>query len=149
MLPSLPAPLLQAPFLGAPGPVAPAEGPSFVAVVAVMILAQAQCTAAQHLAIELLERMFAEGVKVVCLDLTNQYAQELSAFYDSEGEATCLDRIRASADKDRDKVDDSRSKGGSFENLKNAIDHDIVAFLTENCESKLKIYNPAQLSASI
>jgi len=101
------------------------------------------------IAIELLERMFVEGIKVVCLDLTNQYAQELAPFYDSNGEAKCLERIRIAADKDRDKVEDSKSKGGSFGNLKDAIQRDLTAFLSGDCESKLKIYNPAQLSASI
>ena len=30
------------------------------------------------LSIELIERMMAEGIKVICLDLTNQYQQELA-----------------------------------------------------------------------
>lgn len=101
------------------------------------------------LAIELLERMFAENIKVVCLDLTNQYAKELAPFYDAEGEAKCLEVIRDAADQDREKVEDSRSKGGSFENLKQAIYDDLDRFLNEKCKSKLKIYNPAQLTASI
>lgn len=101
------------------------------------------------LSIELLERMFAEGIKVVCLDLTNQYAKELSDFYDAGREKKCIDDIKAAADKDRDNVDDSRSKGGSFDNLKAAIHNDLQEFLSDNCESKLKIYNPAEVSASI
>ncbi len=101
------------------------------------------------LAIEILERMFAEGIKVVCLDLTNQYAQELAAYHDAAGEAECIERIRTAADKDRDKVEDSRSQGGSFANLKVAIRDDIAAFLSDGCASKIKIYNPGQLSASI
>lgn len=101
------------------------------------------------LAIELLERMFAEGIKVVCLDLTNQYARELAEFYDASGEAKCLERIQRAADKDREHVEDSRSNGGSFENLKTAIQEDLAAFLADACEAKLKIYNPAQLNASI
>jgi hypothetical protein len=101
------------------------------------------------LAIELLERMFAEGIKVVCLDLTNQYAKELAEFYDASGEAKILERIQKAADKDREQVEDSRSKGGSFENLKKAIQEDLAVFLADDCEAKLKIYNPAQLNASI
>lgn len=101
------------------------------------------------LAIEILERMFAEGVKVVCLDLTNQYAHELEEFYDSKEESKRIDKIREAADKDRGKVEDSRSKGGSFENLKVAIHEDLSEFMSDDCESKLKVYNPAQLSASI
>src|SRR5690625_1957496 len=34
------------------------------------------------LAIELVERVIAEDIKVICIDLTDQYAQELSDFYD-------------------------------------------------------------------
>lgn len=101
------------------------------------------------LSIELLERMFAEGIKVVCLDLTNQYANELANFYDSEGEARCLEKIRIAAEQDRETIAESRSKGGSFENLEGAIHKDLEAFLSEGCEAKLKIYNPAQLNASI
>ncbi len=101
------------------------------------------------IAIEMLERMFVEGVKVVCLDLTNQYAHELSDFYNAEEESRCLEKIRVAADKDRDNVEDSRIKGGSFENLKTAIHEDLTNFLSEDCEAKLKIYNPAQLNASI
>jgi len=101
------------------------------------------------LAVELLERMFTEGIKVVCLDLTNQYAHELVDFYDAEGEAKCIEKIRLAADKDRDNVEDSRSKGGSFENLVAAVHEDLASFLSEKSEAKLKIYNPAQLNASI
>jgi len=101
------------------------------------------------LSIELLERMFAEQIKVVCLDLTNQYARELADFYDAAGEAKCLERIQRAAAKDREHVEDSRSQGGSFENLKTAIREDLAAFMAENCGAKLKIYNPAQLNASI
>lgn len=101
------------------------------------------------LAIEILERMFAEGIKVVCLDLTNQYAHELADFYNAEVEAQCLDVIKAAADKDRDNVEDTRSSGGSFNNLKSAIYDDLATFLSDESESRLKIYNPAQLNASI
>jgi hypothetical protein len=101
------------------------------------------------LAIELLERMFSENIKVVCLDLTNQYAQELRPFYDDDGEKECLKKIKAAADKDRDNLEESQSKGGSIENLKASILEDLHAFLSDTCASKLKIYNPAQVTASI
>lgn len=101
------------------------------------------------LAIELIERMFAEGIKVVCLDLTNQYAVELAEFYDVESEAECIAKIQAAADKDRDNVEDTRSKGGSLENFQRAIYDDLESFLSDDSDSKLKIYNPAQLNASV
>lgn len=101
------------------------------------------------LAIELVERMIAEGIKIVCLDLTNQYAELLSDYYDATGEDKCIQEIRLAGDKDRDQVDDSKNKGGSFENLQKAIRDDLAAFLKDDCDGRLKIYNPAQLSASI
>jgi hypothetical protein len=101
------------------------------------------------LAIELVERMIAQNVKIVCLDLTNQYAELLAPFYDAAGEEQCIQRIRAAGDKDRDQVEDTKGQGGSFENLRNAIRDDLTLFLNDDCESRLKIYNPAQLTASI
>src|SRR5262249_32874048 len=38
------------------------------------------------LALELVERILAENIKVICLDLTNQYIKELLPYYDSEDE---------------------------------------------------------------
>ena len=101
------------------------------------------------LAIELVERMITEGIKAVCLDLTNQYANQLSDFYDAAGEKTCTEKIRAAGDKDRQRVEDSKSQGGSLENLRKAIRDDLAAFVPEDCAARLKIYNPAQLTASI
>jgi hypothetical protein len=101
------------------------------------------------LAIELIERMFAEDIKVVCLDLTNQYAVELEEFYDSVAEDKCIARIQAAADQDRENVEDSRSKGGSIENFRKAIHDDLASFISGESGSRLKIYNPSQLNASI
>lgn len=101
------------------------------------------------LAIELIERMFAEEIKVVCLDLTNQYAAELAEFYDAETEEACIARIQAAADQDRENVEDSRSKGGSLGNFRSAIYEDLTSFLSDESNSKLKIYNPAQLNATV
>ena len=101
------------------------------------------------LAIEILERMFAEGVKVVCLDLTNQYAKELAEFYNEEEESKQIDKIREAGEKDRNNIKESRSEGGSFENLRVAIHEDLAKFMSDECASKLKIYNPAQFGATI
>ncbi|MDZ7783204.1 MAG: DUF87 domain-containing protein [Halioglobus sp.] len=39
------------------------------------------------LAIELVERMLCEGIKVICFNLTNQYAEELADFHCSDIDA--------------------------------------------------------------
>jgi hypothetical protein len=48
-----------------------------------------------YLAIELVERMIAQGIKVLCLDLTNQYADRLQEFLDPQHEAAALAELVA------------------------------------------------------
>lgn len=100
------------------------------------------------LAIELLERMMAGGIKVICLDLTNQYANELSDYYDIAHEAQCFERIRQAAQVDLDNVAESPEEGGSRNNLINAFRADLEEFINGNSGRLLKIYNPAQITAS-
>lgn len=100
------------------------------------------------LAIELLERMMAEGIKVVCLDLTSQYSSELSDYYDSPNEAASLARLRAATDQDRDVWQENPEQGGSLPNLKNAFYNDLNTFINNTDGHLLKIYNPAEFVAT-
>lgn len=100
------------------------------------------------LAIELVERMMATGIKVVCLDLTNQYAQELADYYDFDHEVKCLAQIQEAGSRDSEKWADRPEDGGSLPGLRDAIADDLKAFLDESNPSRLKIYNPAQVRAS-
>jgi uncharacterized membrane protein YphA (DoxX/SURF4 family) len=100
------------------------------------------------LAIELVERMLAAGIKVVCLDLTNQYARELSDFYDAAAEAPKLETIRKAGEVDSDEFDEDPEKGGSIPKLTEALHQDLVEFLDPSNPRKLKIYNPAQIVAT-
>lgn len=100
------------------------------------------------LAIELIERMIAEGVKVICLDLTNQYAKELSDFYDAEFEADCLAKIQSASEVDREAFADNPEKGGSLPHLSQAIYDDLREFIDSNNPRKLKIYNPSSFTAT-
>lgn len=100
------------------------------------------------LAIELVERMIAEKIKVICLDLTNQYAQELSDFYNAEIEEKRINEIQEAGQKDRDKWEDNPEKGGSIPNLKEAIFKDLSNFLDSKNTELIKIYNPSELSAT-
>lgn len=59
------------------------------------------------LSIELVERMMQHGIKVVCVDLTSQYAVELAEFYDADDEAGCLAKIQEAGQNDRDTFADS------------------------------------------
>lgn len=46
-----------------------------------------------YLSIELVERMVADGIKVICLDLTNQYVELLPEFIDPAHEAECHQKL--------------------------------------------------------
>ncbi len=100
------------------------------------------------LSIELVERMIKYGIKVVCIDLTNQYALELKDFYDGPHEIKCLSKINEAGQKDCDAFAESPEEGGSISNLRKAIYDDLEAFLKKDNSHMLKIYNPAALSAT-
>jgi hypothetical protein len=100
------------------------------------------------LGIELVERMIAHGIKVVCIDLTNQYATELAAFLSAAHEEECLNTIQAAGQQDRRACADNPEEGGSLRHLREAILNDLAQFLREESPWKLKIYNPAELSAT-
>jgi len=100
------------------------------------------------LAIELVERIMASGIKVVCLDLTNQYANELAEFYDRDYESKCIERVQEAGNKDIAACADNPEEGGSLPNLRDAIRADLTDFLRDDNPRRLKIYNPAQVVGS-
>jgi len=100
------------------------------------------------LTIELVERIMAGGIKVVVLDLTNQYAKELSHYYDAAHEEPLLEKLREAASKDFKQVTSSPAEGGSALNLEHAIRSDLHDFMDPSNPRKLKIYNPAELNAT-
>ncbi len=100
------------------------------------------------LGIELVERMMAEKIKVICLDLTNQYADELRHFYDRPYELKALDKIEKAAKEYQEQWDDSPDKGGSAPYVTNAIYDDLKEFLNADNPRMLKVYNPSRLTAT-
>lgn len=100
------------------------------------------------LAIELVERMMAAGIKVICLDLTNQYSQELAAYYDQAHEETCMAKIQEAGEKDREAWADNPEEGGSIPALRDAFHADLAEFLAGDNPRRLKIYNPSQVVGS-
>ncbi|KAF0108493.1 MAG: hypothetical protein FD146_1067 [Anaerolineaceae bacterium] len=100
------------------------------------------------LAIELIERMIAYRIKVVCIDLTRQYANELSDFYDEAHETECLKRIQEAGEQDKKAFADNSEEGGSVRHLREAIYNDLKQFLNKDDPHILKIYNPYEISAT-
>lgn len=100
------------------------------------------------LGVELLERMMAAGIKVICLDLTNQYATELADYYDPVFEKSNINRIQDAVDKDQENCADNPEKGGSAPTFSEAIYNDLKEFLNPKNARMLKIYNPSQFTAT-
>jgi hypothetical protein len=99
------------------------------------------------LALELVERMVAEGVKVIVLDLTNQYATELHPYFDADREARAVEVIQAAGDRDRAAVAENPEEGGSIVNIVDAIREDLRVFLAAD-DAPVKIYNPARITGT-
>ncbi len=96
------------------------------------------------LALELVERMVHEKIKVLCLDLTDQYAQELSLYYNAEAERENLGRIAQLGAAGKNNVQQNVEEGGSVTQFKEAIKTDLQAFLADG-QKFVKIYNPATM----
>jgi len=100
------------------------------------------------LSIELVERMISFGIKVICIDLTDQYATELNVYYDKEWHNKGITAIQEGGQKDADYFDDDPEKGGSINNLTEAVENDLNEYLNHDNKHFLKIYNPSEFIAS-
>lgn len=94
------------------------------------------------LALELVERFIAEGIKVVVLDLTNQYAQELERYYDAKAEQPKIETLKKIGAAGKANVHKNVEEGGSIQPFADAVKKDLNEFLTAGALF-LKIYNPA------
>ncbi len=100
------------------------------------------------LSIELVERMIAEKIKVICIDLTDQYTIELCDFHDEDWSLKSYKNIIEAGENDIDVFDDNPEQGGSINNLTEAIEADLNDFFYNDEVHYLKIYNPMQFIAS-
>jgi DNA helicase HerA-like ATPase len=96
------------------------------------------------LALELTERLALRGIKVVCLDLTNQYAQELKPYYDAAAEGKILEHLSEVGKQGKDKCQQNVEEGGSVKQFKDEIHKDLRRFLTDGT-ALIKIYNPVHM----
>jgi len=98
------------------------------------------------LALELVERMIRSGIKVICLDLTNQYAKGLEPSYNAETEKPEIEELQGIGPVGKDNVQQNVEDGGSISAFKTKLLEKLKAFLSsENTSNYLKIFNPAQL----
>jgi hypothetical protein len=95
------------------------------------------------LALELVERMIAEGVKVICLDLTNQYANNLPEFFDAAALAEERQELKQIGEEGRDSVEQNVEEGGSINEFQSAVEERLRPFLTANDVGFFRSYNPS------
>lgn len=96
------------------------------------------------LALELVERMIDAGIKVVCLDLTNQYAVQLDAFLDPNAQGEALAELEAIGPAGKANVQLNVEEGGSVGEFTTKINDQLKAFLDPANAQKLRIMNPVQ-----
>ncbi len=97
------------------------------------------------LAFELVERMIKTGVKVICLDLTDQYSKELAPYYDADAEQQSINDLSAVGPAGKTNVQQNVDEGGSIQAFTIRMKEQLTAFLApDNNERKLKILNPAR-----
>ncbi len=96
------------------------------------------------LAIELVERMITHGIKVICIDLTNQYADELSGFFDSPAEAAKLAGLHKIGQSGKTIIKKNVEEGGSKAAFSQGFIKYLEEFLNPENPQKLNILNPSQ-----
>lgn len=96
------------------------------------------------LALELVERMMAKGIKIVCVDLTKQYANELTPFFDAKSEAESIAKLQSVGKPGKSNVKKNVEEGGSWRAFAKAVTEDLNVFLNPENAARLKIYNPAE-----
>jgi hypothetical protein len=96
-----------------------------------------------YLAAELIERAISAGIKVICLDLTNQYSTLLADFLNPVSDATREAALVAAAANGVSTVNQNREQGGSKRNFRAAVGAEIQAFSATQNPDKLLILNPA------
>lgn len=94
------------------------------------------------LALELVERLISERIKVICIDLTNQYQTELISFYDEVNEISALENIKNIGAAGKVNCKQNVEEGGSIKEFETIMRSEIDLFVKSG--SLLKIYNPTQ-----
>jgi uncharacterized protein len=93
------------------------------------------------LALELVERMLLAGIKVIALDLTNQYAAHLAPYYDANAEQGNIASLKATGPAGKANYRPIVSEGGSVQAFQTELKQQLSNFMADG-NSRLQIYNP-------
>lgn len=96
------------------------------------------------LAFELIERLIAQEIKVICLDITNQYSIELLPYFNESAQNDEIKRLNAIGKEGRTHFEKNIAEGGSINEFRKALKGSLSSFLNGKDQSdKLRIINPA------
>ena len=96
------------------------------------------------LSFELIERMVHEGIKVICLDLTDEYSYSLKDYcYDLDSDALYKKVVGETGPDGKLSVSKHVEEGGSKQGFADALDEYIEAFIRGECGKNLVVFNPA------
>jgi DNA helicase HerA-like ATPase len=93
------------------------------------------------LALELVERMLVAGIRVIVLDLTNQYAAHLAPYYDANAEQPNIDSLKAKGPAGKANYKPIVSEGGSVQAFQAELKLQLSNFMAD-ANARLRIYNP-------
>ena len=95
------------------------------------------------LAIELVERLMEHGIKVICIDLTSQYATELADFFDASIESAKIQELQTIGQAGKTVIKKNVEEGGSKNTFSIAVTKYLQEFLEPGNPHKLTILNPS------
>lgn len=99
-----------------------------------------------YLAMELVERMIADRIKVICLDLTNQYSELLGEFIDPTLEETRRCAMVQSGQ--GGKAHQNQEQGGSHQAFRACVTEQLRTFIRASGQPYLCVLNPAQFEVT-
>jgi uncharacterized protein len=95
------------------------------------------------LSLELVERMIADGIKVICLDLTNQYGTQLAEFFDLVSLNHEREQLNQVGEDGENNVQLNVEEGGSMNEFRDLLRQQLHPFITTNGAGFFRIYNPS------
>src|SRR5690606_32063500 len=90
----------------------------------------------------------AEKIKVICIDLTDQYAKEMPEFHDQAWSDDCIKKIQEAGQKQADAFANNPQDGGSIPILVEALEKDIHEFIHNDDIHYFKVFNPSELTGT-
>ncbi len=98
-----------------------------------------------YLAFEIVERVLSQNIKVICLDLTDEYADELKEFcYDYSGDELYKKLIENTGPKGKTTVSRHVEEGGNKPAFASVLDDYIERFVHDKKGPNLLVFNPSQ-----